>query len=60
VNALVFDPGDTSKLSKYLGMVMGDEQLRERLSHASENLIKNNFDLELVSKNLDHIYSECN
>ena len=58
VNLLLFNPGDTTLLTKQMEKLMVDRNLREKLSRASQELAKTMFNIETINKEIENLYSE--
>lgn len=56
-NAMVFNSGDINALTENLEELMKNVKLREKLSQASLHLSHGLFNIEIISKQLDELYS---
>lgn len=56
VNMLLFEPGDTKKLSEKLMLIISDKSLSDTISNASVLFSLNQFSLDLITKQLKFLY----
>lgn len=55
-NLLLFNPGDITALSSQMALLISDDELKKRLSIASENLSLNRFGVSSITNHLCKIY----
>lgn len=59
-NALIFNPGDISKLTENLELLITDIELREKLSAKSFELSQTVFNLNNIAQQIDNLYLSLN
>lgn len=53
---LTYDFGDVDGLAQKLGMLMGEEELREKISIYSQNYVRQKFSIEEIGRQWQHLY----
>ncbi|WP_375089628.1 glycosyltransferase family 4 protein [Peribacillus sp. RS7] len=56
-NGYLFTPGNIKDMKMYLIKLIEDKPLRERLGKESLEICRNNFDIQIINKNIIKIYS---
>ena len=57
-NIMLFNPGDTTKLSEELSLLMGDIRLRESIALHSQTLSESIFNLSRINSQLGDLYKQ--
>ncbi|GAB0104497.1 glycosyltransferase family 4 protein [Nocardia sp. JMUB6875] len=55
---VMVEPGDAEELADALGLVIGDDALRERLGAAALQRVREEFDIDVVWRRFDGLYRE--
>ena len=57
INGLIYNIYDIQKLSDNLSILISSEKLRNKIVTETDKLVKNEFNISTINKQLDYIYS---